>query len=49
MKVFSELLEHADAGIKLKIYNHVNARVIREMHREFSPLNNIKFSVLPLL
>ena len=32
------MLGHADVGVKLKIYNYVNARTISEMHGEFSPL-----------
>ena len=38
VKAVSEMLGHADVGITLKIYHHVNARAIREMHREFSPV-----------
>lgn len=34
----SEMLGHADFGITLKIYHHVNAKAIKEMHREFSPV-----------
>jgi site-specific recombinase XerD len=41
VKAVSEMLEHADVGITLKIYHHVNAKSIREMHREFSPIANI--------
>ena len=41
VKAVSEMLGHADVGITLKIYHHVNARAIRDMHREFSPLVNI--------
>ena len=36
VKAVSEMLGHADVGITLKTYHHVNARAIREMHREFS-------------
>jgi integrase/recombinase XerD len=38
VKAVSEMLGHADVGITLKIYHHVNARAIREMHQGFSPL-----------
>jgi len=38
VKAVSEMLGHADVGITLKIYHHVNARAIREMHSEFSPI-----------
>ena len=38
MKVVNEMLGHADVGITLKIYHHVNAKAIREMHQEFSPV-----------
>lgn len=41
IKAVSEMLGHADVGITLKIYHHVNAIKIREMHREFSLLVNI--------
>jgi site-specific recombinase XerD len=41
VKAVSAMLGHADAGIPLKIYHHVNVKSIREMHREFSPLANI--------
>ena len=41
LKAVSEMLGHADVGITLKIYHHVNSRAIREMHREYSPLVNI--------
>jgi integrase/recombinase XerD len=38
VKAVSEMLGHADVGITLKIYHHVNARAIREMHRDYSPV-----------
>ena len=38
VKAVSEMLGHADVGITLKIYHHVNAKSIRQMHREYSPL-----------
>jgi site-specific recombinase XerD len=41
VKAVSEMLGHADVGITLKIYHHVNAKSIRQMHREFSPLVNM--------
>ncbi len=37
VKAVGEILGHADVGITLKIYHHVNARAIREVHREYSP------------
>jgi integrase len=37
-KAVSEILGHADVGITLKIYHHVNAKSIRNMHWEFSPV-----------
>jgi site-specific recombinase XerD len=46
VKAVSEMLGHADVGITLKIYHHVNASAIREMHREYSPVDNVRF-VLP--
>ena len=42
VKAVSEMLGHADAGITLKIYHHVNARAIREMHRECSPARELE-------
>ena len=36
------MLGHADVGITLKIYHHVNAKAIREMHREYSPLQQLE-------
>jgi len=38
MKAVSEMLGHADVGITLKIYHHVNIKAIREMHREYNPI-----------
>ena len=38
VKAVSEMLGHADVGITLKIYHHVNAKSIRQMHKEYSPL-----------
>ena len=32
------MLGHADVGITLKIYHHVNAESIQQMHREYSPI-----------
>ena len=37
----SEMLEHADAGITLKIYHHVNAKAIRQIHQKYSPLKEL--------
>ena len=41
IKAVSEMLGHADVGITLRIYHHVNAKVIREMHLEYSPLREL--------
>jgi len=38
IKAVSEMLGHADVGITLKIYHHTNARAIKDMHQECSPL-----------
>jgi integrase/recombinase XerD len=46
VKAVSEMLGHADVGITLKIYHHMNASVIREMHRKYSPIENVRL-VLP--
>jgi len=32
------MLGHPDVGITLKIYHHTNARAIKDMHQECSPL-----------
>jgi len=42
IKAVSEILGHADVGITLKIYHHVNARAIREMHVAHSPLRKLE-------
>lgn len=41
IKAVSELLGHADVGITLKIYHHVNAKAIRQMHWKYSPICTI--------
>ena len=41
VKAVSELLGHADVGITLKIYHHVNAKSIRKMQKEYSPLREL--------
>jgi len=38
IKAVSEMLGHVDVGITLKIYHHVDAKSMRQMHRENSPL-----------
>jgi integrase len=38
----SELLGHADVGITLKVYHHVDAESIRQMHVENSPLRKLE-------
>ena len=45
IKAVSEMLGHADVTITLKIYHHVNAKAIREMHREYSPLVNTRLAL----
>jgi len=46
IKVVSELLGHADVGITLKIYHHVDAKSIRQMHQEYSPICTIADSAI---
>ena len=41
VKAVSEMLGHADVGITLKIYHHVNAKSIKNMHRKYSPLREL--------
>jgi len=36
------VLGHADVGVTLKIYHHVNEKSIRQMHWKFSPLNGLE-------
>ena len=38
IKAVSEMLGHTNVGITLKIYHHVNAKSIRQMHSEYSPI-----------
>ena len=45
IKAVSEMLGHADVGITLRIYHHVNAKAIRQMHREYSPLVNTRLAL----
>ena len=45
VKAVSEMLGHADVTITLKIYHHVNAKAIRAMHREYSPIANTRLSL----
>jgi integrase/recombinase XerD len=45
VKAVSEFLGHADVKITLSIYHHVNAKAIRQMHSEFSPLAQLSMSV----
>ena len=42
VKAVSEMLGHADVGITLKIYHHVDAKLIQQMHRGYSPLRKLK-------
>jgi integrase/recombinase XerD len=45
IKAVSEMLGHADVTITLKIYHHVNAKAIRAMHREYSPIANTRLAL----
>ena len=45
VKAVSEMLGHADVTITLKIYHHVNAKAIRAMHREYSPIANTSLAL----
>jgi integrase/recombinase XerD len=45
IKAVSQFLGHADVTITLKIYHHVTAKAIREMHREFSPIANTRLAL----
>jgi site-specific recombinase XerD len=47
VKAVSQFLGHADVTITLKIYHHVTAKAIREMHREYSPIANTRQLALP--
>ena len=42
IKAVSELLGHADVGITLKIYHHLSAEAIQDMHHRYSPLKQMK-------
>jgi site-specific recombinase XerD len=44
IKAVSEMLGYADVDITLKIYHHVNAKSIMQMHREYSPLATTSFA-----
>jgi len=46
LKAVSEMLGHADVGVTLKIYHHVDAKSIQQMHREHSPLNGLQVGQL---
>ena len=48
VKAVSEMLGHSDVGITLEIYHHVNARAIREMHREFRPVSSLVVAASPV-
>ena len=41
VKAISQMLGHADVGITLKVYHHVNAQEIRRVHHEYSPLREL--------
>lgn len=47
IKVVSEMLGHTNVGITLKIYHHVNAKIIKQVHQEYSPLR--AFSAIDVL
>ena len=38
------MLGHSDVGITLKIYHHVNAKSIMQMHQEYSPLSDLRIT-----
>jgi integrase/recombinase XerD len=42
IKAVSQMLGHADVGITLKIYHHVSAMAIKDMHCRYSPLKALK-------
>ena len=42
IKAVSEMLGHADVGITLRIYHHVDAKAIKKTHRVYSPLRMLK-------
>jgi site-specific recombinase XerD len=45
VKAVSEFLGHADVTITLKIYHHVNAKAIRQMHQAYSPIAGLALPV----
>ena len=42
IKAVSEMLGHADVGVTLKIYHHVSAMAIKDMHCRYSPLKALR-------
>ena len=42
MTAVSEMLGYSDVGITLKVYHNVDAKSIREMHVENSPLRKLE-------
>ena len=40
VKTVSEMLGHADVEITLKVYHHISAEAIKDMHHRYSPLRN---------
>jgi len=42
IKAAIQMLEHSDVGITIKIYHHVNAKSIREMHAEYTPMRTLQ-------
>jgi len=42
IKAVSEMLGHTDVGVTLKIYHHVSAMAIKDMHCRYSPLKALK-------
>jgi len=45
IKAVSEILGHADVGITLKIYHHVNVKSIQKLHRAYSPICSIASNI----
>ena len=35
------MLGHADVGITLKIYHHVNAEAVKQVHQKYGPLREL--------
>jgi len=46
IKTVSEMVRHTDGGVTQKIYHHVNAKAIREVHQEYTPLRKLSTTLL---